>query len=382
MSVPVRARRLFPDEGQIPATAGPPGPSTIHPSPPRADDPRIVVRDAGPGDRPPRCRRRGHCPRCDPRVQPARTRRAGPSLGGRGAPAVSVTTTSCSSWPPPRRAPRNSACRSPTSASVNSPATCKDATAATTSTWYRHGKSRSGANGYGRSSPAMTSPSNGPGPGRNRPTLTTSPNWNASRKSPPSSSDGVSRSTSSGRCRSAHATAPAGPPATTPTGCAPPTNAPTGSATSTAATTWPTTRCGACYAAARAAITASQRSKRSGPPARTGHRSTSSWTTCRRTRPPPSAGGQPGTRSSCVSPRPARRGPIRSKRQFGPLRMFTMANSDYPNHVVLARDLHAYLRWRNANARHLDVITAQRRERVRVRSERHQRWGRPHAQAA
>ena len=37
--------------------------------------------------------------------------------------------------------------------------------------------------------------------------------------------------------------------------------------------------------------------------------------------------------------------------QFGPLRMFTMANSDYPNHIVLARDLHAYLRWRNANAR-------------------------------
>jgi hypothetical protein len=27
-----------------------------------------------------------------------------------------------------------------------------------------------------------------------------------------------------------------------------------------------------------------------------------------------------------------------------------MANSDYPNHVVLARDLQAYLRWRNANA--------------------------------
>ena len=36
--------------------------------------------------------------------------------------------------------------------------------------------------------------------------------------------------------------------------------------------------------------------------------------------------------------------------------MFTMANSDYPNHVVLARDLHAYPRWRNANARHPDVI--------------------------
>ncbi len=68
--------------------------------------------------------------------------------------------------------------------------------------------------------------------------------------------------------------------------------------------------------------------------------------------------------------------------QFGPLRAFTMANSDYPNHVVLTRDLQAYLRWRNANARHPDVIAAQRRERARVRSERHQRWGRPHAQAA
>jgi transposase len=69
--------------------------------------------------------------------------------------------------------------------------------------------------------------------------------------------------------------------------------------------------------------------------------------------------------------------------QFGPLRMFTMANSDYPNHVVLARDLQAYLRWRNANNRHPDVLTAQRRERARIRSERHQRWGRhPETRAA
>jgi transposase len=69
--------------------------------------------------------------------------------------------------------------------------------------------------------------------------------------------------------------------------------------------------------------------------------------------------------------------------QFGPLRMFTMANSDYPNHLVLARDLHAYLRWRNTNNRHPDVLAAQRRERARVRNERHQRWGRrPEPQAA
>jgi transposase len=68
--------------------------------------------------------------------------------------------------------------------------------------------------------------------------------------------------------------------------------------------------------------------------------------------------------------------------QFGPLRQFTMANSDHPNHTVLARELQAYLRWRNANARHPDVIAAQRRERARIRSERHQRWGRPRTRAA
>jgi hypothetical protein len=42
----------------------------------------------------------------------------------------------------------------------------------------------------------------------------------------------------------------------------------------------------------------------------------------------------------------------------------------------------ACLRWRNANARHPDVLAAQRRERARVRSERRQRWGRPEVKAA
>jgi transposase len=68
--------------------------------------------------------------------------------------------------------------------------------------------------------------------------------------------------------------------------------------------------------------------------------------------------------------------------QFGPLRMFTMANSNHPNHTVLARKLQNYLRWRNANARHPDVLAAQRRERARIRSERQQRWGRPRLKAA
>src|SRR5690348_11362584 len=66
--------------------------------------------------------------------------------------------------------------------------------------------------------------------------------------------------------------------------------------------------------------------------------------------------------------------PIES--QFGPLRTFVMGNSNHPNHTVLARRLHAYLRWSNANARHPDILAAQRHERPRIRSERQQRWGR------
>ncbi|WP_308191843.1 IS630 family transposase [Kitasatospora humi] len=60
---------------------------------------------------------------------------------------------------------------------------------------------------------------------------------------------------------------------------------------------------------------------------------------------------------------------------FGPLRQFTLANSNHPNHTVQTRALHAYLRWRNANARHPEVLVAQRRERARIRSEKGLRWG-------
>jgi hypothetical protein len=41
-----------------------------------------------------------------------------------------------------------------------------------------------------------------------------------------------------------------------------------------------------------------------------------------------------------------------------------MGNSDHPDHPALARKLQAYLRWRNAHARHPDVLAAQRRERA------------------
>jgi hypothetical protein len=68
--------------------------------------------------------------------------------------------------------------------------------------------------------------------------------------------------------------------------------------------------------------------------------------------------------------------------QFGPLRTFVIGGSDYRNHTVLARRMQDYLRWRNANARHPDVLAAQRRERARIRSQRQHRWGRPTAKAA
>ena len=53
-----------------------------------------------------------------------------------------------------------------------------------------------------------------------------------------------------------------------------------------------------------------------------------------------------------------------------------------PNHTVLARRPQDYLTWRNAGARHPDVLAGQRRERARIRSERQQRWGRPKPKAA
>ena len=64
---------------------------------------------------------------------------------------------------------------------------------------------------------------------------------------------------------------------------------------------------------------------------------------------------------------------------FGSLREFVLNNSNHPNHMVLTRRLHAHLRWRNANARHPDLLAAQRKERARVRSEQHRKWGRPRA---
>ncbi|GHF18769.1 hypothetical protein GCM10014715_87030 [Streptomyces spiralis] len=79
------------------------------------------------------------------------------------------------------------------------------------------------------------------------------------------------------------------------------------------------------------------------------------------------------TNASCANPIEA---------HFGPLRQFTLANS-HSKHTVQTRELHRYLRRRNANARHPDVLAAQRRERARIRAEKGIRWGgRPLATAA
>src|SRR3954462_14262839 len=67
---------------------------------------------------------------------------------------------------------------------------------------------------------------------------------------------------------------------------------------------------------------------------------------------------------------------------FGLLRSFVIAGSNHSNHGVLTRELHKHLRWRNAHARHPDLLAAQRRERARIRSERHRRWGQPRQRAA
>lgn len=60
---------------------------------------------------------------------------------------------------------------------------------------------------------------------------------------------------------------------------------------------------------------------------------------------------------------------------FGPLRQFTLAHSNHRSHPAQTQALHRYLHWRNANARHPDVLAAQRRERARIRSEKGIRWG-------
>jgi transposase len=67
---------------------------------------------------------------------------------------------------------------------------------------------------------------------------------------------------------------------------------------------------------------------------------------------------------------------------FGPLKEFVVANSDYPDHLALARAIRAYLKWRNANTRDPRILEAERRHRAKLRGEAQRRWGQPHIKAA
>ena len=61
--------------------------------------------------------------------------------------------------------------------------------------------------------------------------------------------------------------------------------------------------------------------------------------------------------------------------RFGLLRQFALANSHYRSPSVQAQALHRYLCWCNATVRHPGVLAAQRRECVRIRSEKGIRLG-------
>jgi hypothetical protein len=155
------------------------------------------------------------------------------------------------------------------------------------------------------------------------------------------------------------------------------TTATTASGTSTAATTWPATSCGVCCTSTRAVHTPSPPSTASVPRAPTAHpiyivldnlscnttAAIRTWAAAHKVELCPTP-----TNASWADPIEA---------QFGPLRTFTMANSDHPSHAALARRLHAYLRWRNANARDPRVLDSQRCERARVRSEKSHCWDGP-----
>ena len=67
---------------------------------------------------------------------------------------------------------------------------------------------------------------------------------------------------------------------------------------------------------------------------------------------------------------------------FGPLRQFTIANSDHQNHTELATAIRNYIRWRNANTRDPEVLALERKHRAMLRGEARRRWGQPRARAA
>jgi transposase len=67
---------------------------------------------------------------------------------------------------------------------------------------------------------------------------------------------------------------------------------------------------------------------------------------------------------------------------FGPLRQFTIANSDYESHAELASAIRRYVRWRNTHTRDPEILALERKHRAMLRGELRRRWGQPRARAA
>jgi hypothetical protein len=67
---------------------------------------------------------------------------------------------------------------------------------------------------------------------------------------------------------------------------------------------------------------------------------------------------------------------------FGPLRQFTIANSDYAGHAELAKAIRDYIRWRNANTSDPELLALERKHKAMLRGEAQRRWGHPRARAS
>jgi transposase len=67
---------------------------------------------------------------------------------------------------------------------------------------------------------------------------------------------------------------------------------------------------------------------------------------------------------------------------LGPLREFSINNSDHQSHAVMAKAIRDYIRWRNAHTKDPEVLALERKHRAMIRGEGRRRWGQPKARAA
>ncbi|RPK61129.1 Integrase core domain protein [Streptomyces sp. ADI95-17] len=202
------------------------------------------------------------------------------------------------------------------------------------------------------------------------PTRTGRRSWTGSRRSSTASRTGSSLSTSSACSGTGSPRARAGPLRSAPTGWPPLITALTACATSTADTHSATTPCGATNqhkkgaANTLAALKSIRAARPGGAPNYvildnlSAHKDTQIHRGARKNR----------VELCFTPPYTSWANPIEA--HFGPLSTVHHRQLQPPNHPVQTRALHAHLRRRNDNARHSDVLAAQRRERAPVSAAR------------